>query len=87
MDVTRLVRMANDIGAYFATYPDHAEAVGQVAHHIRTRWAPPMRRQIIDHLAHDGAGLSDIAREAIATLAAQEKLRTASGGAREKQTR
>ena len=64
--------MANDIGAFFEAYPDRAQAVAGVTYHLRSRWAPVMRRQIIEYLAADGAGLSDIAREAIAALALQD---------------
>jgi formate dehydrogenase subunit delta len=77
--------MVNDMGDYFAAYPDRAEAVAGLAHHIRTRWAPVMRRQMIEHLAGGGAGLSDIAREAVASLARREAAKSAPGGAGEKQ--
>lgn len=72
MDIRRLIRTANNIGAFFEAYPDRAQAVADTAHHIRTRWAPVMRRQIIEYLDAGGAGLSDIARDAIAALARQE---------------
>jgi formate dehydrogenase subunit delta len=72
VDIQRLVRTANNIGAFFEAYPDRAQAVADVAHHLRTRWAPVMRRQIIEYLAADGTGLSDIAREAITALARQQ---------------
>ncbi|MGC1339986.1 MAG: formate dehydrogenase subunit delta [Candidatus Binataceae bacterium] len=64
--------MANDIGAFFEAYPDRAQAVAGVTHHLRSRWAPVMRRQIIEYLAADGAGLSDIARDAITALSRQD---------------
>ncbi|MGC1676826.1 MAG: formate dehydrogenase subunit delta [Candidatus Binataceae bacterium] len=69
MDIRRLVRMANDIGAFFEAYPDRDQAVAGIAHHLRTRWAPVMRRQIIDYLDADGAGLNQIVRDAVAALA------------------
>lgn len=64
--------MANDIGAFFEAYPDRAQATADVAHHMRSRWAPVMRRQIIEYLEAGGDGLSDIARDAIVILARQQ---------------
>ena len=69
MDNRRLIRMANQIGDYFAAYPDRGEAVAGIANHLRSFWAPAMRRRIIDHLAGGGAELKDIVREAVAALA------------------
>jgi formate dehydrogenase subunit delta len=81
VDIRRLIRMANDTGAFFEAYPDRAQAVADIAHHLRTRWAPVMRRQIIEYLAADGTGLSDIARDAITALARQDPSHDASRGA------
>jgi len=72
VDIRRLVRMANDIGAFFEAYPDRAQAVAGVTHHLRSRWAPVMRRQIIEYLDAGGDGLDEIAREAVAALALQD---------------
>ena len=68
MSVENLVRMANDIGHFFAAEPRRADAVSGVANHIRRFWDPRMRRQIIGHLDAGGAGLEELAREAIASL-------------------
>ncbi|GAA0717557.1 formate dehydrogenase subunit delta [Dokdonella soli] len=72
MSVERLVQMANDIANFFASDPDHAAAVSGVATHIRRYWEPRMRRQIHAHLDAGGAGLSDLAREAVRQLADAE---------------
>lgn len=56
-----LVRMANDIARNLRS--DEA-----TADHIRKFWDPRMRRLIRDHAARGGAGLSDIARAAVARL-------------------
>jgi formate dehydrogenase subunit delta len=69
MDVERLVAMANDIGNYFASEPDHEAGIAGVANHLVNFWDPRMRTQIVAHLAAGGAGLSDIARAAVARLA------------------
>ena len=68
MSVENLVRMANDIGHFFAAEPRRADAVSGVANHIRRFWDPRMRRQIIGHLDAGGEGLEELAREAIASL-------------------
>jgi formate dehydrogenase subunit delta len=68
MNADSLVRMANDIAAFFASEPDRALAVDAVATHLRRYWAPRMRRQIRAHLDAGGAGLVDLARDAVAKL-------------------
>ena len=65
----RLVKMANDIGAYFRAEPDHAAAVAGIATHIRRFWEPRMRRRLHAHAAAGGAGLDALVREAITELA------------------
>ncbi len=68
MNIDHLVRMANDIGNFFKSEPDHALAVDGVASHIRRFWDPRMRREIIAHVDAGGAGLMDLAREAVLKL-------------------
>jgi len=72
-NVDHLVQMANDIGHFFQSEPDHEAAVAGVAAHIRRYWEPRMRKHIYAHLDRGGAGLTDIARDAIARLAEQAK--------------
>jgi formate dehydrogenase subunit delta len=48
VDLRKLVRMANQIGAFFASEPDHKAAVEGVANHIRRFWEPRMRAQLLD---------------------------------------
>jgi formate dehydrogenase subunit delta len=67
-----LVKMANEIGAFFANEPDPEQAASAVAGHLRRFWAPRMRAQIVAHQATGGAGLSDLARQAVAKLAAEK---------------
>lgn len=73
MSAEPLVKMANDIGDYFATEPDHAAAIASVAMHIRSYWEPRMRKQIFAHLDAGGAGLSGLARAAIQRLVDKER--------------
>ncbi|AAU92355.1 formate dehydrogenase, delta subunit [Methylococcus capsulatus str. Bath] len=68
MHSENLVKMANNIGAFFQAEPDHAVAVQGVVDHLHKFWEPRMRRQIIAHLQAGGEGLSPLAREAVAVL-------------------
>jgi formate dehydrogenase subunit delta len=69
VEIERLVKMANDIGAFFRSEPDQEEAARAVATHLRKFWDPRMRRQIVAHHASGGAGLQFPASEGVALLA------------------
>jgi formate dehydrogenase subunit delta len=64
-----LVRMANDIGHFFAADPDKEEAARNVLLHIKRFWDPRMRSQIVSHYRAGGEGLSEVVRNAVAALA------------------
>ena len=64
----RLVYMANQIGREFASQRPH-DAVDATWDHLWHFWDPRMRAMIVAHLQDDGAGLSEIARGAVAKLA------------------
>ena len=70
MDTEHLVKMANQIAAFFVAEATPEEAPLAVAGHIRKFWVPGMRARIIEHAAAGGEGLSDLAKAAIARLAA-----------------
>ncbi|HTH76646.1 MAG TPA: formate dehydrogenase subunit delta [Trinickia sp.] len=74
MKVEHLIEMANQIGEFFASMPDHEEALVGIADHIRRFWEPRMRRAILDSLddAAASADMSPIVREALTR--AREKL-------------
>ena len=64
-----LVDMANDIAAYFATQPDHGEAVQEMLTHLKKFWEPRMRRKIVQQVREGGAAdLSPLARDVIVEL-------------------
>ena len=63
-----LIKMANDISAYFAGFPDRAAGVGGMSEHLAKFWEPRMREAIIVHLREGGEGLSDLAKDAIRCL-------------------
>jgi formate dehydrogenase subunit delta len=66
MDIHHLVKMANDIGAFFEAEPDKAKGARGVADHIRNFWEPRMRRELFKHLDQDsGAGLNPLVMTAL----------------------
>jgi formate dehydrogenase subunit delta len=75
MDEQNLIDMANRIGEFFESMPDHEEALAGVADHIRRFWEPRMRRTLLGALDQPDAGglqMSAIVKEAL--LANRDKL-------------
>jgi formate dehydrogenase subunit delta len=68
MDIHHLVKVANQIGDFFAPYPDHREVVKSIATHLKNSWDPRMRRQIIQYARGGGADLKPAVREAVLAL-------------------
>ena len=69
MNIDLLIKMANEIGEFFAGTGDQAEASNAVAAHLKRYWEPRMRAQIIKYYEErSGAGLSDIALGAVGML-------------------
>ncbi len=54
MHIDYLVRMANDIGAFFANEEDQSVAAESIRQHIQRYWDPRMRSRIIGVLQRDG---------------------------------
>ena len=67
MEVDTMVHRANQIAAFFASYPTE-QAVAGVADHLQKFWEPRMRKQITEYVAHGGVGLHDLAIEAVKRL-------------------
>ncbi|PKM11959.1 MAG: formate dehydrogenase [Gammaproteobacteria bacterium HGW-Gammaproteobacteria-3] len=74
MENQNLIKMANNIGAFFNSEPDKAQAVAGIEQHLKSFWEPRMRRQIIDYVQQDGTELMAIVAEAVRNLAAQRSL-------------
>ena len=68
MSGDKLVRMVNQIAAFFAAYPEE-QAVASTADHLRKFWDPEMRRAIRAVAASGDTGLSPVARRAVNSLA------------------
>ncbi|MBY0341225.1 MAG: formate dehydrogenase subunit delta [Rhodocyclaceae bacterium] len=49
MQIDSLIKMANQIGAFFNSYTDRELACREVASHLNKFWEPRMRRMILDY--------------------------------------
>lgn len=57
IDIERLIAMANQIGDFFAPYPEGQREEG-VRNHLRNYWEPRMRDALLQHVdATGGRGL------------------------------
>lgn len=66
MKPANLIKMANQIGAFFDAMPNREQAVMDVASHIQKNWDPRMRAALHKHVSEFGdAELSAIVREAL----------------------
>ena len=67
MNGDQLIRMANQIGVFFESMPDRAEALEGLANHLKKFWDPRMRKaflQLVDDETNQSQ-LSDIVRVAM----------------------
>lgn len=74
MNIDHLIKMANDIGAFFAAESDTEEAVRGIAQHLTRFWDPRMRRQIVAHWRTGGEGLREPVKRAVELLAEAERV-------------
>lgn len=69
MHIDYLVRMANDIGSFFASEPDQDVAAESIRQHIKRFWDPRMRAAIVTYFKETGgAELEGPVRTAIQRL-------------------
>ncbi|MCQ4257998.1 formate dehydrogenase subunit delta [Stutzerimonas stutzeri] len=72
MNATQLIKMANQIGAFFASQPDPRHARSDFAQHLKRQWDPQMRMALYAHLdATAGKGLNPFVLEAMSGLREQ----------------
>ena len=68
MNIDLLIKMANEIGDFFAGATGE-QAARDVASHLRRFWDPRMRAQMLKYYEQrQGAGLSEVAKSAVALL-------------------
>ncbi len=66
MNPSKLIKMANQIAAFFDAMPNREQAAKDVAAHIQRNWEPRMRVALQQHVAeHGDAELSSLVREAL----------------------
>jgi len=80
VNVDHLVKMANEIAAFFAGASPPEQAPRDIATHLKRYWEPRMRQAMLSHFARGGAGLTDPARSAVAILAAEAGGASRGGG-------
>tara|TARA_B100001173_G_C15695583_1_gene423831 strand:- start:124 stop:348 length:225 start_codon:yes stop_codon:yes gene_type:complete len=51
METKNLIKMANDIGNFFISYPDEEQAKKDTASHIQKFWGHEMRKQIKEYVS------------------------------------
>jgi formate dehydrogenase subunit delta len=68
MDIHHLAKMANEIGGFFGSSPDHELAVNSIAQHLKNFWEPRMRREIIEYAHLEDCDLTPLVREAVLRL-------------------
>lgn len=78
MHAEYLVKMANQIGAFFHGESGSEAAPADIARHIQRFWDKRMKAAIIAHLAAGGDGLSPEARRAVEIVAAAAATKAAS---------
>jgi len=73
VNVQHLVKMLNQIEAFFRSEPDRAVAVDGIARHLQRFWDPRMRREIAAHVKAGGEGLGELAKAAVLQLTVEGK--------------
>ena len=68
MNNDNLVKMANNIAAFFNSDPDREAAVEGVSQHIQNFWEPRMKKAILAHAAQGGAGLDELVLKALTRI-------------------
>ncbi|MBJ3776968.1 formate dehydrogenase subunit delta [Acuticoccus mangrovi] len=67
MSPEKMVHMANQIATFFRTQPGDDQA-DRIASHFKDFWEPRMREQLLDYVAHGGAGLDELVLKATKRL-------------------
>jgi formate dehydrogenase subunit delta len=67
MNKDNLIHMANQIGQFFESMPDRAEAEAGIAAHLKKFWDPRMRKAFLAAIDDQSAeGLRDIVKTTVA---------------------
>jgi formate dehydrogenase subunit delta len=75
MNTDLMIKMLNEISAFFAGEDDHEQAARDIQNHVHRYWEPRMRAQLLEYFTQrQGAGLSDLALRAVQLLAEEAHL-------------
>ena len=75
MNTDLMIKMLNEISAFFAGEDDRVQAARDVQNHVHRYWEPRMRAQLLEYFEQrQGAGLSELALEAVRLLAEETHL-------------
>ena len=70
MNTDLMIKMVNEISAFFAGEDDQEQAARSVEQHLRRYWEPRMRSQLLEYYdKRQGAGLSELGLKAVGRLA------------------
>jgi formate dehydrogenase subunit delta len=84
MNIDLLIKMANQITDFWEGEAGEEVAAKEVATHLRRYWEPRMRAQMITYYEQrQGSGLNDVAKKAVALLAAEAKPKSPNGAVAE----
>lgn len=72
MNKHNLVKMANNIGAFFNAEPDRNLAVAGIEQHLKRFWEPRMRDEIVSYLQQGGSELMDVVAQAVWNLSVRK---------------
>lgn len=68
MQTQQLIKMANQIGDFYESYPDENQVKQEIAGHLNKFWALKMRQQLAQHVkTTNGEGLHPKVASAIAS--------------------
>jgi formate dehydrogenase subunit delta len=74
MNIDLMIKMVNEISAFFAGEDDQAQAARDVEQHLIKFWEPRMRAQLLEYFEQrHGAGLSELSIKAVSLLAAEAR--------------
>lgn len=68
MNNDNLVKMANNIAAFFNSDPDREAAIEGVSQHIRNFWEPRMKQAILAYVDQGGEGLDELVIRALSRI-------------------
>jgi formate dehydrogenase subunit delta len=75
MNTDLMIKMLNEISAFFAGEDDREQAARDIQNHVHRYWEPRMRAQLLEYFEQrHGAGLSELALQAVRLLAEETHL-------------